>query len=101
VWLSDGVALHDRLGPGYTLLRLSGTKADTGHLERLFHEACAPLEVLDISNQRVREIYEFDLLLVRPDLHIAWRGNQFSGADATKIAATAIGRHNTASSRGT
>ena len=26
VWLSDGTALHDRLGPGYTLLRLGGTR---------------------------------------------------------------------------
>jgi hypothetical protein len=92
VWLSDGIALHDRLGPGYTLLRLGGTKADTSRLERLFLEACAPLEVLDISNQRAREIYEYDLLLVRPDLHIVWRGNQFSDADAAKIAAIATGQ---------
>ena len=29
VWLSDGVALHDRIGDGYTLLRLAGMRADT------------------------------------------------------------------------
>ena len=28
VWLADGVALHDRIGDGYTLLRLGGAQAD-------------------------------------------------------------------------
>ena len=92
VWLSDGVALQDRLGPGYTLLRLGVTKADTSGIEQSFHKISAPLEVLDIANRRAREIYEYDLLLVRPDLHVAWRGNKISDEDATKIAATASGR---------
>src|SRR6202521_1168646 len=38
VWLSDGAALHDRLGPWYTLLRLGGTHADTSSMERSFRE---------------------------------------------------------------
>ena len=92
VWLSDGIALHDRLGPGYTLLKMGGTKADTSGLEQSFHKLRAPLEVLEISSNRAREIYEYDLLLVRPDLHIAWRGNQLPDADATKIAAIATGQ---------
>lgn len=36
VWLEDGTALHDRLGPGYTLLRLGSTRADTNALEQGF-----------------------------------------------------------------
>jgi hypothetical protein len=35
----------------------------------------APLEVLDVPDNAVREVYESDLLLVRPDLHVAWRSN--------------------------
>jgi hypothetical protein len=92
VWLSDGIALHDRLGHGYTLLRLGGTKADTSSLEQSFHKMHAPLEVLEISNERAREIYDFDLLLVRPDLHVAWRGNELSNEEGAQIAATATGR---------
>ncbi len=90
VWLNDGVALHDRLGAGYTLLRLDGKNADTSSLERSFHEMRAPLEVLDLTSQRAREIYEYDLLLVRPDLHIVWRGNKLP-ADAARIAMIATG----------
>ena len=91
VWLSDGEALHDRLGAGYTLLRLGGTHADTSSLERSFQELHAPLEVLDIAGEIPRDIYQFDLLLVRPDLHVVWRGNDLR-QDAAKIAMVATGR---------
>jgi 2-polyprenyl-6-methoxyphenol hydroxylase-like FAD-dependent oxidoreductase len=91
VWLSDGIALHDRLGPGHTLLRLGGTQADTSSLERAFREICAPLELLDVGSERAREIFQYDLLLVRPDLHIVWRGNQIP-QNAARIAMTATGR---------
>jgi hypothetical protein len=36
----------------------------------------APLEVLDIPDPIVRDLCECDVVLVRPDLHVAWRGNQ-------------------------
>jgi hypothetical protein len=91
VWLDDGTALHDRLGPGYTLLRLGGSQADVSGLERACGATGAPLEVLDVGDERVREIAGFDLLLVRPDLHVAWRGNRLSD-EAGTIVAIATGR---------
>jgi hypothetical protein len=51
----------------------------------------APLEVLDIPDRRVREIAGFDLLLVRPDLHVAWRANRLAD-DVGTIAAITTGR---------
>jgi 2-polyprenyl-6-methoxyphenol hydroxylase-like FAD-dependent oxidoreductase len=91
VWLQDGDALHDRLGPGYTLLRLGGTRADTSSLEQSFREMRAPLEVQDVPGERPRDIYQFDLLLVRPDLHVVWRGNELP-QDTAKIADLSTGR---------
>jgi 2-polyprenyl-6-methoxyphenol hydroxylase-like FAD-dependent oxidoreductase len=97
VWLNDPsaprnrVALHDRLGTGYTLLRLGGTRVDTANLERALRATGAPLEVLDIEDEASREIYGYDLMLVRPDLHVVWRGNQVS-EDTKIIAAVATGR---------
>ena len=91
VWLAHGAPLHDRLGPGYSLLRLAGTQADTSSLERSFRDMRAPLEVLDIASERARELYQYDLLLVRPDLHVVWRGNKLP-QDKAKIAMVAIGR---------
>jgi 2-polyprenyl-6-methoxyphenol hydroxylase-like FAD-dependent oxidoreductase len=84
-------ALHDRLGTGYSLLRFGGTRVETKSLEQALRATGAPLEVLDVADESAREIYGFDLLLVRPDLHIVWRGNQIPhGAEA--IAAVATGR---------
>ena len=90
VWLDGGSALHDRLGAGYTLLRLGHTGVDTVLLERAFRELSAPFDVIDIASQRAREIYEYDLLLIRPDLHVAWRGNELP-PDAGLIARIATG----------
>jgi hypothetical protein len=91
VWLNDGTALHDRLGPGYTLLRLGGSQADASGLVRACAAAGAPLDVLDIADEPVREIAAFDLLLVRPDLHVAWRGNRLPD-EAGAVASVATGR---------
>lgn len=50
----------------------------------------APLTVLDIPDAAPRDIYGFDLILLRPDMHIVWRGNT-GPADAAVLAATATG----------
>jgi 2-polyprenyl-6-methoxyphenol hydroxylase-like FAD-dependent oxidoreductase len=90
VWLKDGTALHDQLGPCYTLLRIGGTSVDSSKLQRALQATGAPLDVLDIKDEVAREIYGYDLLLVRPDLHVAWRGNQ-PPEDAGTIAAVVTG----------
>jgi 2-polyprenyl-6-methoxyphenol hydroxylase-like FAD-dependent oxidoreductase len=74
VWLDGHVAVQDRLGPGYTLLRFSG--ADVSSMTKAFKDLAAPFEVLDLQDPRAREVYGRDLILVRPDLHVAWRGNR-------------------------
>jgi 2-polyprenyl-6-methoxyphenol hydroxylase-like FAD-dependent oxidoreductase len=91
VWLDDGTALHDRLDPGYTLLRLGRTRADTAPLEGAFRAAGAPLSVLDVPAPAARDLYERDLVLVRPDLHVVWRGSRVPD-DAPRLAAIATGR---------
>jgi 2-polyprenyl-6-methoxyphenol hydroxylase-like FAD-dependent oxidoreductase len=77
VWLDDGSAMQDRIGygRGYTLLRLGGSPADTTVLERGFAARGAPLQRLDIADARARDVYGRDLILLRPDMHVVWRGN--------------------------
>jgi hypothetical protein len=89
VWLANGVALHDRIGDGYTLLRLGGAQADSTALARAFARYRAPFTVLDVSGARPRDVYRYDLLLLRPDLHVVWRGNVLP--EAGKLAAIATG----------
>ncbi len=95
VWLDDGAALQDRIPDGYTLLRLGRTHADTAALEKALRAHGAPLTVLDIPDDVARDVYERDLLLLRPDLHVAWRGNS-PPDDPAALAARAVGRYTTA-----
>lgn len=90
VWLGDGTALHDRIGDGYTLLRLGGTAAETGGLEHAMAATGAPFRVLTVPDAAARAVYGCDLILVRPDLHVVWRGNR-APEDAAGIAALATG----------
>jgi hypothetical protein len=92
VWLQDGHAMQDRIGYGYgyTLLRLGGTGADPGSLQRAFTAIGAPLQVLDVSDARARDVYGYDLLLLRPDMHVVWRGNA-APREPDKLAALATG----------
>ena len=90
VWLAGGAALHDRIGDGYTLLHLAGAQADSAALVRAFAAHGAPLSVLDIGEPRPRDVYGFDLLLLRPDLHVVWRGNRLPD-DPARLAAVATG----------
>ncbi len=76
VWLDDGSALQDRLSRGYTLLRLGAAPADTSALEAAMRATGAPFSVLRVPDAPVRAVLERDLLLLRPDLHVCWRGNQ-------------------------
>jgi 2-polyprenyl-6-methoxyphenol hydroxylase-like FAD-dependent oxidoreductase len=78
-WLDDarlfGSSLFDQLGVGFTLLRL-GPRPPAA--EALVAEAKArrlPLAVLDLVDSDARELYGRDLVLIRPDQHVAWRGN--------------------------
>jgi len=55
---------------------------------RAFAAICAPLRLLDVPDRRPRDVYGYDLLLLRPDLHVVWRGN---AAPPEKLAALATG----------
>jgi hypothetical protein len=92
VWLHDGHAMQDRIGYGYgyTLLQLGGTSADPGSLQRAFTAIGAPVQVLDVPDARARDVYGYDLLLLRPDMHVVWRGND-APREPDKLAALATG----------
>ena len=74
IWLKDGRAMQDVLSQDFTLVDLTNG-ADTAAIEAAFAVIGAPLEVVRLDEPHVREVYECSLLLLRPDLHIAWRGD--------------------------
>jgi 2-polyprenyl-6-methoxyphenol hydroxylase-like FAD-dependent oxidoreductase len=86
VWLDGHSAIQDRIGHGYTLLRLR--PHDTSAFEKAMQGV--PFEVLDIPDAAARDLYGRDLILLRPDLHVAWRGNQLP-AEPGRLAALVTG----------
>jgi hypothetical protein len=79
------------LGDDYTLLDLRGD-CDAGLLVAAFRALGAPLDVLHLDEARVRSVYGASVFLLRPDLHIAWRGDG-PPPDPAGLAALATGRH--------
>jgi 2-polyprenyl-6-methoxyphenol hydroxylase-like FAD-dependent oxidoreductase len=74
-WLSDGRSLYDALGPGYTLVRLDPTLSVSGIRDAAARRQ-VPLSVLDVAAHDAQSLYARRLTLVRPDQHVAWRGDQ-------------------------
>ena len=85
-WLGDGRgigdSLYDRLGIGFTLLRLGANAPDVTPFVNAAKALNVPLTVLDIADADIRNLYQRDLVLIRPDQHVAWRGNDANDADA-------------------
>ena len=91
VWLEPGeISVHDRIADGFTLLRLGRNKVDASGLRRAFSAIGAPFSALDIDSEEARRVYGFDYLLVRPDLHVVWRGDTLP-KDLDKLALVVTG----------
>ncbi len=70
--LADGSALFDCFDPaGFTLLRFDPSIA-AGDLTA----SRAPVRLVDIDHRPAREVYGASLALIRPDGHLAWRGDR-------------------------
>jgi 2-polyprenyl-6-methoxyphenol hydroxylase-like FAD-dependent oxidoreductase len=74
VWLSDGVSIFDRFARDFTLVRFD-PDIDVRPIEAAAQRCGVPLALLDVSSEEARHLYARDLALVRPDHHVAWRGN--------------------------
>lgn len=73
VFLDDGQALYDKLGLFFTLLVIDD--GDTEDMETAAAEAGIPMDVLKLRRPDLLPIYTKNFILVRPDQHIAWRGD--------------------------
>jgi len=73
IWLKDGRAIPDLLSDQFTLIRFEDV--DISAFEQAAKKRNFPLSVLDIRDNHAATIYEKKLILVRPDQHVAWRGD--------------------------
>jgi hypothetical protein len=88
-WLGEREALYDRFGRDFTLLKL-GPRIDTHALEAAAQARGVPLTVVELPRDDLRRLYARDLVLIRPDQHVAWRGDS-APRDADALLATVTG----------
>jgi 2-polyprenyl-6-methoxyphenol hydroxylase-like FAD-dependent oxidoreductase len=82
-------SLLDYFGRDFTLLA-SGS-ADTAAWEAASLRLGLPMVVLRSDDKAVRAQYSDELVLIRPDHHIAWRGKASADAEAVLARAIALG----------
>jgi 2-polyprenyl-6-methoxyphenol hydroxylase-like FAD-dependent oxidoreductase len=75
-WLADGRSTLDLFGEGFTLLRLGAEPPDAGALIDAAKTRGVQLRDIAITDPDIAALYETRLVLVRPDGHVAWRGDQ-------------------------
>ena len=73
-WIREGASTLDLFGPGFVLMRFDA-KLDIASLEEAAGRLNVPFRCEDVAAEKLRELYEAALVLVRPDGHVAWRGN--------------------------
>ena len=69
--LADGRAIYDLFGTGFTLLRFADV--DVAPIVAAAADRKVALEVVDVRDDHARRLYQRDLVLIRPDQHVAWR----------------------------
>lgn len=95
-----GGTLYDRIGNDFALLVLS---ADREAEQGFAAEAAArrlPFTVIHLTDPEAREVYGADVVLIRPDQHVAWRGATLPAGGAAAVFDRVLGCHSPAAPAG-
>jgi 2-polyprenyl-6-methoxyphenol hydroxylase-like FAD-dependent oxidoreductase len=79
-WLGEGRSTLDLFGQGFTLLRFGDVAS--GALIEAARACGVPLREVAIADGSIAALYGRRLVLVRPDGHVAWRGDACPDAAA-------------------
>jgi 2-polyprenyl-6-methoxyphenol hydroxylase-like FAD-dependent oxidoreductase len=74
-WIGENRSVLDLFGHGFVLLRFGKEPAEAQALVQAAAARAVPLHVVDIAYPNIEKLYERKLVLVRPDGHVAWRGD--------------------------
>jgi 2-polyprenyl-6-methoxyphenol hydroxylase-like FAD-dependent oxidoreductase len=75
-WLSGGRSTLDLFGNGHVLLTFGRTKPDAQALTEAASARGLDLALHHIEAPEIAELYGSTMVLVRPDGHVAWRGDR-------------------------
>jgi 2-polyprenyl-6-methoxyphenol hydroxylase-like FAD-dependent oxidoreductase len=71
-----GASIFDHLGNGFTLLSFVEDERLIDEFTKAARERGVPFQALRVDHPEARAMYNVYLVLIRPDQHIAWRGNE-------------------------
>lgn len=80
VFLNDGTPIFDHFGQYFTLIHFADQETSAGNIE-YFEEAAkflgVPIRLVTLRGEdHARKLWERNLVLVRPDGHVSWRGDR-------------------------
>lgn len=75
-WISEGKSTIDLFGFSHVLLRVGADAPAVDDLVAAAAKTGVPLVVHELAGAAVEAVYDYPLVLVRPDGHIAWRGTE-------------------------
>jgi 2-polyprenyl-6-methoxyphenol hydroxylase-like FAD-dependent oxidoreductase len=75
VWLGDGRSTLDLFGRGFTLLAFGDKACECSNWIEAARQRGVPLSICRIGNVAAATAYDQPICLVRPDGHVAWRGD--------------------------
>jgi 2-polyprenyl-6-methoxyphenol hydroxylase-like FAD-dependent oxidoreductase len=74
-WVGEGLSTLDLFGDGFTIIHSGGEMGPCAALRESASRRNIPLRVASYSDDQVRDLYPNNLTLIRPDGHVAWRGD--------------------------
>ena len=85
IWLEEGVSIYDKFDKNFTLLLFNKDKNEADIFLQQAKKVNFPVKVLHIADEDAFKLYNAQLVLVRPDLMIAWRSNNYPNDIASII----------------
>lgn len=93
VWLSQETSLYDQFGAGITLLVAddAANAGDAAAMGAAAERLSIPFKAIAPKHPGLRDLYGARFALIRPDQHVAWRGDHIDPAACAAILRTAAG----------
>ncbi len=78
VWLDRELSTLDQVNGKFTLFSLGNNSMEVNSFFVAARKRGVPFDIVYLNSSEVRDQYDYDFILVRPDQHIAWCGNQLA-----------------------
>ena len=90
-WIGETESIFDKLGFWFTLAQVGPGAPDVSAFKQAANDLGLPLTIVQVEEVDALELYGASLLLLRPDQHIAWRGDAVP-EDVPGILSVVIGK---------